>query len=48
VVRGLTQHLARGCRVSWNAVYGIDTRQPDALNSWRERTARRLQRFFAG
>lgn len=48
VVRGLTQHLARGCKVSWNALYGIDTRDADALEAWRERTARRLGRFFAG
>ena len=48
VVRGLTQHLARGCRVSWNALYAVDTREADALEAWRERTARRLGRFFAG
>jgi putative NADPH-quinone reductase len=48
VVRGLTQHLAQGCKVSWNALYGIDTREADALEAWRERTARRLGRFFAG
>lgn len=48
VVRGLTQHLAKGCGVSWYALYGIDTRDADALESWRERTARRLGRFFAG
>ncbi len=48
VVRGLTQHLARNCTISWNALYGIDTREPEALESWRERTARRLGRFFAG
>lgn len=48
VVRGLTQHLAKGCRVSWNALYAIDTRDADALEAWRERTARRLGRFFAG
>jgi len=48
VVRGLTQHLAKGCRVSWNALYRIDTREPEALEAWSERTARRLGRFFAG
>lgn len=48
VVRGLTQHLARGCRVSWNALYGVDAREPERLEAWSERTARRLGRFFAG
>jgi NAD(P)H dehydrogenase (quinone) len=48
VVRGLTQHLAKRCKVSWNALYGIDTREPQALEGWCERTARRLGRFFSG
>lgn len=47
VVRGLTQHLAKGCRVSWNAFYDVDAKGRPALDAWREKTAARLERFFA-
>lgn len=47
VVRGLTQHLAKRCRVSWNALYDVDSSAPTARERWRERTAGRLARFFA-
>lgn len=46
VVRGLTQHLARGCKVSWNAAYGVDVASPATLGDWRAKTARRLARFL--
>lgn len=48
VVRGLRQHMARRCKVSWNALYAVDTLEHDALEAWSERTARRLGRFLAG
>lgn len=46
VVRGLTQHLAKGCRVSWNALYDVDQGSTAAHERWRDRTAGRLARFF--
>lgn len=46
VVRGLTQHLAKGCRVSWNALYNVDSGDAVARAQWRMRTASRLARFF--
>lgn len=45
-VRGLTQHLAKGCRVSWNALYNIDSGSVATRERWRDRTAARLARFF--
>lgn len=48
VVRGLTQHMAPRVRVSWNALYAVDTREEEALEAWCERTARNLGRFLAG
>jgi NAD(P)H dehydrogenase (quinone) len=47
VVRGLRQHMARGCRVSWNAVYGIDTTKRAKLADWRTKTVARVARFLA-
>lgn len=47
VVRGLTQHLAKRCRVSWNALYNVDSGDTVARAQWRMSTAARLARFFA-
>jgi len=46
VLRGLTQHLAKGCRVSWNALYDVDSSSSETRARWRDRTAARLTRFF--
>lgn len=48
VVRGLRRHLARRVKISWNAVYSVDTREEAELEAWGEATARRLGRFLAG
>jgi hypothetical protein len=48
VVRGLRQHLSKRCKVSWNALYAVDEREPETIEAWCEATARRLGRFLAG
>lgn len=48
VIRGLKQHQAKGCRVRWEALYGVDTKDRRALEAWRDRAAAGLARFFAG